>query len=420
MILNKKVFSLAQHAILQHQLLPLHSLTMKTSTLSAITLPLLVLAACTSTSTPVVTDTSSIPSVSSVAMQETKNVTYQGILQPAGSSIFMEGTHKLQLEDGRFIMLEGTGVDINAYIGKKVELLGAVRPTVEAGGMIMRVEKITSLEASSSSSASGALMMSSSESSSAVSATMTYVGVVQISPSGTCEIHVRGKNSIITLLNFTECKKNDGKTMEISGTIDTTVSSHSNDDVHLTVTNFHEILTASSVAMVSSSSASAKPVASSSVTPVSSSPISVASSVAAVASSAAYEASTELTDKAAIMAKDNLAANLWTQQYCSKTAGYCLSVHKNWYFKSFGATSTTLWHVEVGSQEINNIGEGPVSVNLVSGTVESAGGTDGQVTSKNGGVVGYKSWTDNRHFEILGPSNLQAAISFMLGSLKAN
>ena len=120
------------------------------------------------------------------------------------------------------------------------------------------------------------------------------------------------------------------------------------------------------------------------------------------------------------MAKDNLATNLWTQQYCSKTAGYCLSVHKNWYFKSFGATSTTLWHVEVGSQEINNIGEGPVSVNLVSGTVESAGGTDGQVTSKNGGVVGYKAWTDNRHFEILGPSNLQAAISYMLGSLKAN
>ena len=394
---------------------------MKNSTLTAMTLPLLVLAACTSTSTPVVTDTSSIPSVSSVAMQETKNVTYQGVLQPAGSSIFMEGTHKLQLEDGRFIMLEGTGVDLNAYIGKKVELLGAVRPTVEAGGMIMRVEKITSLETSSSSSASGALMTSSSESSSAVSATMTYVGVVQISPSGTCQIHVRGKNAIITLLNFTECKKNDGKTMEISGTIDTTASSQNNDDVHLTVTSFHEILTASSVAMVSSSSApasSAKPVVT--LPPVSTSAQPVINSAPIASSSAAYEASTELTDKAAIMAKDNLATNLWTQQYCSKTAGYCLSVHKNWYFKSFGATSTTLWHVEVGSQEINNIGEGPVSVNLVSGTVESAGGTDGQVTSKNGGVVGYKAWTDNRHFEILGPSNLQAAISYMLGSLKAN
>ena len=37
-------------------------------------------------------------------------------------------------------------MQLNGYVGEKVEVLGALRPTVETGGMIMRVEKITLLE----------------------------------------------------------------------------------------------------------------------------------------------------------------------------------------------------------------------------------------------------------------------------------
>ncbi len=279
-------------------------------------------------------------------MQETQNVTYQGTLQAAGTSIFMEGTHKLQLEDGRFIMLESSAVDLNTYLDKKVELFGAVRPTVEAGGMIMRVERVTSMESSSS--------------------------------------------------------------VESSMSSDSSLSSSSSEESVSSISSALSSSIKSSVASVAAPASSVKP-SSSSVA------ASIASSVAAT-SSVAFEGSAELTDKAAIMAKDNMAANLWTQQYCTKTAAYCISVHKNWYFKSFGATSATLWHVEVGPQEINNIGEGPLSVNLVSGTTDS----DGQVKAEGGSVVGYKAWTENRHFEIRGPANLQAAITYMLGTITAN
>lgn len=269
-------------------------------------------------------------------------MTYQGTLQAAGASIFMEGTHKLQLEDGRFIMLESSAVDLDTYVGDKVELFGAVRPTVEAGGMIMRVEKVTSMEPSSSSS-------SSEESSSSSSSSMSSMA-------------------------------------------------------------------ASSIAsVVASSKASVAPVSSSSIAPVASS--SVASVTPPASSTAAtFEGSAELSDKAAVMAKDKMDASFWTQQYCSKTAGFCFSVHKNWYFSSFGATASTLWHVEVGPQDVNNIGEGPLSVNLVSGATT----LDGQVQTEGGAVVGYKAWTENRHFEIRGPANLKTAITFMLGTLKAN
>jgi hypothetical protein len=343
-------------------------------------------------------------------MQETKNVTYEGTLQAAGASIFMEGTHKLQLEDGRFIMLESTDVDLNQYIGQKVELFGAVRPTVEAGGMIMRVERIASREPSSSSMTSSSSIMSGSESSS-LGEVVTSIGVVQNSSIGICSLRIRGKNTSV-ILNFTQCATYNGKTIEATGTMQTGQGEGGSNTI-MNITSFHEILTASSEAsdmLKSSSSVSIAPVQSSST----------AQSVAAASSvsSAAFQSSNELTENAAVMAKDKMDPSLWTQQYCTKTAAYCVSIHKNWYFKSFGATSATLWYVEVGPQEINNIGEGPLTINLLSGTAASAGGTDGQVQSQNGAVIGYKEWTEGRHFEIRGPANLQAAITYMLGTLK--
>src|SRR3989338_1256723 len=74
------------------------------------------------------------------AIRETKNVIYQGIVKPAGISIYQQGTHRLLLPDGRFILLESSSVDLNGYVDEQVELLGALRPTVEGAGTIMRGE----------------------------------------------------------------------------------------------------------------------------------------------------------------------------------------------------------------------------------------------------------------------------------------
>lgn len=77
--------------------------------------------------------------------RETTNVTYRGIVQEAGISIYMQGSHRLLLPAGRFILLESDTINLGDYVGKEVEVFGSVRPTVEAGGMIMRVTKLTEM-----------------------------------------------------------------------------------------------------------------------------------------------------------------------------------------------------------------------------------------------------------------------------------
>ncbi len=264
-------------------------------------------------------------------VDETKNVLYRGIVQDAGVSIFMQGTHRLQLDDGRFILLESDDVNLDHYMDEEVEVYGAVRPTVEEGGMIMRVESIVSLEPVSS-----AMTSASSDSSS--------------------------------------------------------IDSSSSDS------------SSSSRASTAAQSVSSAPT----TTSISSAAVAVSS-----ASSVAWEASGELTAKAEVMAKDNLAESNWTQRYCSTHIKFCVPVHKNWWFKSFGTTSSYLWHVEIGTSEMNNLGEGPISINLVSGSVESAGATDGQVVVAGGSAVGYRAWDSNRHLEVRGPAILEQAIRYL-------
>ena len=75
-------------------------------------------------------------------MRETKNISYDGIVKPAGISIYQQGTHRLSLPNGKFVLLESETVDLNGYVDEHVRIFGALRPTVEAGGMIMRVERM--------------------------------------------------------------------------------------------------------------------------------------------------------------------------------------------------------------------------------------------------------------------------------------
>ena len=118
--------------------------------------------------------------------------------------------------------------------------------------------------------------------------------------------------------------------------------------------------------------------------------------------------------RAELMAKDNLDPSNWTQQYCSSHIGFCLKVHKNWWYKSFGTTTSSLWHVELNTEDIQNLGDGPIAINLVSG---GAGSDDGTTKVDGDRVVGYRAWTEDRHFEISGPLMLQAAIEYTTKNL---
>lgn len=300
------------------------------SLLSLTCLSLLTLSACnwnTQTPEPEPEDTPVEEPVSEVM----EDVTYEGTLEPAGISIYMEGSHRLMLAGNDFLLLESDDVALDAYEGEKVSVYGDVRKTVEAGGLIMTVERIelVSEEVESSSSSS-----SSEE--------------------------------------------------DISSSEDSSVSS---------------IAISSSRMSVASSVAS-----------------SMASSVAA-ASSVPSGTTDVLQARADLMAKDDQSASLWTQQYCTSHIGFCTPVHKNWWFKSFGTTTNYLWHVEMSPEELVNLGDGPLVINLMSGNLDSTGVEDGVVVVQGDFAVGYRSWTDNRHFEISAPSQLKNVVTYITNSL---
>lgn len=118
------------------------------------------------------------------------------------------------------------------------------------------------------------------------------------------------------------------------------------------------------------------------------------------------------------MAKQNYTTpSLWSQKYCTGHIGFCVPVHKNWYYKSFGATTSTLWHVEFAMKDIQAIGQGVISLNLISGSSQDAGGADGKVETKGNIVIAYKDW-DGRHIEITADARLAEPVTYMLSQMQ--
>jgi len=129
--------------------------------------------------------------------------------------------------------------------------------------------------------------------------------------------------------------------------------------------------------------------------------------------------SPELAARIEQMASESFSADQWTQQYCTAHIGFCIPVHRNWWFKSFGTTTSLLWHVEISSGEIYNLFDGPIRVDLISGTVGGKKAADGQVREEpDGTVIGYRSWTENRHFEISAPPALSEAVKYITQNLE--
>lgn len=337
-------------------------------------LSLLTLTACMQgTGTDTGNDSSSAASSIGSDTEETRNVLYRGLLEDAGVSIFMQGTHKLTLDDGRFILLESEDVNLDRYVDMNVEVFGSVRPTVEAGGMIMRVESVKSLEESSASSESSKTFCG------GIAGFACPDGQVCVDdPSDSCDPMNGGA----------DCGGMCVPASQSSQTVSNAASSR-----------------------MAASSAVASSIAASSVAQ--------ASSVAAATSSVAWEASDDLSAKAAIMAKDKMGAEFWTQRYCSTQSAFCFPVHKNWWYQSFGATTSALLHIEIAPSELNNLGDGPLTVRLVSGDISATGMTDGQVSSDGGMSVGYRAWTNGRHIEVRGPSNLDAAVRYITAQIAA-
>ncbi len=110
------------------------------------------------------------------------------------------------------------------------------------------------------------------------------------------------------------------------------------------------------------------------------------------------------------MQKAAVSDATFTQKYCTDHVGFCVPVHKNWYYASFGSVTASLWHVEIGPTVVENVGDGVITIDLVGGAIDSQ---DGTVTANGDDVIGYRAWTGGRHFVIKGPASLRTAIEYM-------
>jgi hypothetical protein len=263
------------------------------------------------------------------------DVSYEGVLDEAGVSIYQEGTHRLTLADDRFILLESSTIDLDSFIGSRVMVTGKMRDTVEAGGRVMAVSEVALVESSeeSSSSASSEAMSvaSSSEAASSIAPTPSSVAAPPPPPPP---------------------------------------------------------------AAVSSSSAA-----------------SVAAPPPPPPPASGIERDPALQARINKMAAPKPESS-WTQQYCSSHNGIRFPVRSDWWYHSFGATTSNLWHVELNSEEIKNLGDGPVVVNLISGRLPE-GQSDGSVVEANGTLTVYRSWTDNRHIQVSGPVELRTGMEYL-------
>jgi hypothetical protein len=305
----------------------------------------------------------------------THNVSYEGTLEEAGVTVYQQGTHKLTLSDGRFVLLESndTALNLDEYLNKKVEVRGSVMPTVEEGGTIMRVEQVIVVDEVSSSSAQASSWMMCG----GIAAFPCDPGYECVdNPDDSCDPNKGGA----------DC---GGMCVPASSSVSSVASSTA----------------ASSIASSRSSVASSLR---SSVTSVAAS--STASSTAS--------ASVDVEAKIVAMAKDTYADPArWTQSYCTSHIGFCVPAHKNWYYKSFGAANGSLWHVEFDMSAPENLLEAPIQLNLLSGSSASNGGVSGQVSTKGAKVIGYFDWNNGQHFEISADARLASAVTYMVSHI---
>ena len=287
--------------------------------------------------------------------RETPNVTYQGIVQPAGISIYQQGSHRLVLDDERFILLESDQVDLNGYVGEDVEVFGSIRPTVEEGGIIMNVENIR-LETQGSETATGA-----------TSETGNTASVTE--GSG-------GEN----VGSEPEVTREDPQ--EVAGEPEVTPPA--------------EDTTGADAAVVAGENEPEDELLDSDVNVPTSAP-----------------PSSDKLESIIAMSKDSYAPERWTQQYCTGHIGFCMPVHKNWWYKSFGNTTTSLWQVEMLNMQIESIGDGVIAVKLIAGSVASKGATDRQVRVQGDQVIGYRSWEGDTHFEVIADARLVEPVTYI-------
>ena len=305
----------------------------------------------------------------------TYNVTYTGIVEEGGMTIYQEGSHRLMLSDGKMVLLEGE-LPIDLYVGKLVRVKGDVMPTVEAGGTIMDVKEIAWIRRELD------------EDGDETEALRTLCGGESGAgcPAGSvCELQEDGPG-VCT----------DGEGVDESAA----AVSDSEDEDETDTDNEEDVDSEGSSADTEAEDAEDSDDDSDEEE-----------------SEPSTEVDADLGSTVLLMVDEDYTSDRWTQEYCSSHIQFCVEIHKNWYYKSFGATASHLWHIEMGASAVESFGNGPIVVSLKSGDLSALGVQDGEVKVINKKVIGYRSWSDSRHFEISASAALGEPVGYITRTL---
>ena len=303
-------------------------------------------------------------SIESSSSSSLRTATVEGMLEKAGIGIIMQGTHRLQMDDGTYLMLESASVRLDDYLGQRVIVTGSLQATVEAGSMIMDVEMIEGAEP-----------------------LMKSEVLLEEIPEEFSTVSVSSSA-------FVQEPLPDRQAGTSSNAVVSRTAKSSNAPATVT---------------------SSTPVLSSPPSPTSQKPIpppaSSSSAAALPNTSSSISAGVDSAASVRAMAKVAVDATTFTTTYCSSHIGFCIPMHKWWFYQSFGTNvSPYPWHVEVSSQSVEEVGQGIIVINLVSGGLA---GTEGVAVEQGDFVVASHQWTGNRHFEVSGPRELRAAVEYM-------
>jgi hypothetical protein len=313
----------------------------------------------------------------------TRNVTYTGILEEGGVTIYQQGTHRLMLSDGRMVLLEvvdGKNFALGLYEGKLVRVNGDVAPTVEAGGTIMKVNDIGWIrrEVNTEGDEEEVIRAICGEGSGCDDGFVCELGEeVGVCVSDDGEIEEESEDEAVEAVEDLEVVEEEEGSEEVEDVEDETLEEEEDDSDEPEELDDEEETTEE-------------------------------------------EPTIDHSEAIEMMVSEDYAAERWTQEYCSSHVGFCVPVHKNWYYNSFGATASVLWHLEMGAMPVENFGEGPLIVDLKSGDLSALGVTDGEVKEVGSRVIGYRSWSNSRHFEISGASEIREPIEFITSGLKGD
>jgi hypothetical protein len=302
----------------------------------------------------------------------TTSVSYMGLLAKGGVTFYQQGTHHLSLDDGSFILLESDSIPLALYEGKRVRIRGSVRPTVEAGGLIMDAQEVVVVDERGITKSEGQFCG----------------GVAGIPcPSGyECirESADRDAAGVCRREKMVEETKEAEEAEEAEGG-GVTEPEPGSEEPEVTPEKPAE-----------EAQLGAKP------------------TLAPSTNSPALEAHIEL------MAGDDISPSRWTQEYESQHVGLRVSLHKNAYWRNFGARpdQNSFLHLEVGHREIVELGDGPVTLDLKGGTLASLGVAEGGVVERDDIIEAYRTFDANRYVVISGDARLKNYIEYMLGAVR--